>query len=59
MVAVKKEGGRGGHQRKKRVETENADSGVYFRRRKKKERGGDGVGSMPCGLVCYRANEHE
>ena len=31
---------------------------VYFKRRKK-ERGGDGVVSAPCGLVCYRANEHE
>ena len=43
-------------ERKKREETENANSGVSFRRRKK-ERGGDEVGSAPCGLVCYRENE--
>ena len=35
---------------------ENVDSGVYFRPRKK-ERGGDGVRSKPCGLVCYRADK--
>ena len=42
---------------KKRTETKNVDSRVYFRR-KKKERGEDGVGSAPCELICYQTNEH-
>ena len=61
MVAVKKEGWTwwpSEQERKKRAETKNADSSVYFRQRKKKG-GRDGVGPTPCGLVCYQANEHE
>ena len=40
------------------LEQENANSKVYFTRRKK-ERDGDGVRSAPCGLICYRENGHE
>ena len=40
------------------AEIENVDYRMYFRPRKE-ERGEEGEGSAPCGLICYRANEHE